>query len=96
MRNAWVSGVVKITLVIALLLASYGLGPTTAYAAPPVKEDSLAGVTQNWDKNLPSAARFTVLSAFGGKAVRDNNTGLVWSRRRMPYSALGAQRPPIV
>ena len=38
------------------------------------------GVTQNWDKNLPSASRFTVLAAFGNHAVRDNNTGLVWEQ----------------
>lgn len=40
----------------------------------------LSGATQNWDKNLPSASRFTVLTAFGGAAVRDNNTGLVWEQ----------------
>jgi len=40
----------------------------------------LSGVTQNWDKNLPSASRFTVLADFGGAAVRDNNTGLVWEK----------------
>lgn len=38
------------------------------------------GVTQNWDKNLPSSSRFTVLANFGGAAVRDNNTGLVWEQ----------------
>lgn len=36
--------------------------------------------TQDWDQNLPSSSRFTVLSAFGGAAVRDNNTGLVWEQ----------------
>ena len=41
---------------------------------------NLSGVTQNWDKNLPSNSRFTVLAAFGGAAVRDNNTGLVWKQ----------------
>jgi hypothetical protein len=41
---------------------------------------NLSGVTQNWDKNLPSNSRFTVLAAFGGAAVRDNNTGLVWEQ----------------
>src|SRR6267143_7081264 len=53
---------------------------SSAGAVPPVKEDALAGVTQNWDKNLPSASRFTVLTNFGGAAVRDNNTGLVWEQ----------------
>jgi hypothetical protein len=31
-----------------------------------------------WDKKLPSASRFTTLSDFGGAAVRDEETGLVW------------------
>jgi hypothetical protein len=35
-------------------------------------------LTQNWDKKLPSATRFTALSDFGGAAVRDEETGLVW------------------
>jgi hypothetical protein len=35
---------------------------------------------QNWDKKLPSASRFTILSAFGGAAVRDDETGLVWEK----------------
>ena len=44
-----------------------------AIAAPP-----FSGLTQNWDKNLPSGSRFTALEAFHNQAVRDNNTGLVW------------------
>jgi hypothetical protein len=39
--------------------------------------EAIAGFTQNWNKNLPSASRFTVLTSFRGTAVRDNNTGLV-------------------
>jgi hypothetical protein len=35
-------------------------------------------LTQNWDKRLPSASRFTTLTDFGGAAVRDEETGLVW------------------
>jgi hypothetical protein len=34
----------------------------------------------NWDKNLPSASRFTILHDFNNEAVRDNETGLVWER----------------
>ncbi|MEI8014038.1 MAG: DUF1566 domain-containing protein [Nitrospira sp.] len=36
--------------------------------------------TTRWDSNKPSASRFTVLAEFGGAAVRDNNTGLVWEQ----------------
>jgi hypothetical protein len=35
-------------------------------------------LTQNWDKKLPGASRFTALGDFGGAAVRDEETGLVW------------------
>ena len=55
-----------------LVLVNYGGGITPAAAAAPVKDDPHAGVTKNWDKNLPSASRFTTV--FTG-AVRDNNTG---------------------
>lgn len=40
--------------------------------------------TPRWDSNKPSVSRFTVLAEFGGAAVRDDNTGLVWEQ--MPTS----------
>lgn len=76
MQTKWIKRIGIAALVGGLCLVGYG----PALAAPPVKEDALAGVTQNWDKNLPSSTRFTVLSAFAGAAVRDNNTGLVWEQ----------------
>lgn len=33
-----------------------------------------------WEQTLPSAVRFIVLSNFGGAAVLDRNTGLVWEK----------------
>ena len=42
--------------------------------------------TMRWDTNKQSASRFTVLAEFGGAAVRDNNTGLVWEQ--MPTTML--------
>ena len=38
--------------------------------------------TMRWDTNAlsSSGSRFTVLPDFGGAAVRDNNTGLVWEQ----------------
>lgn len=80
MRKAWVNRLGLIALVGGLCLADYGFGVTLAAAEPPIKESALPGITQNWDKNLPSASRFTVLTNFGGAAVRDNNTGLVWEQ----------------
>ncbi len=44
----------------------------------------LRGVTQNWDKKLSGAERFTVLTDFNDKAVRDNETGLVWEKSPDP------------
>ena len=37
-------------------------------------------LSQSWDKKLPGTSRFTVLTDFGGAAVRDNETGLVWEQ----------------
>jgi hypothetical protein len=36
--------------------------------------------TQRWDQHINTTSRFAVLSAFGGAAVRDNETGLVWEQ----------------
>jgi hypothetical protein len=69
-----------VSLVGGLLLAGCGSGGDSPVAAQNSGVIDLSGVTQNWDKNLPSASRFTVLAAFGGAAVRDNNTGLVWEQ----------------
>jgi len=69
------------TLVLGgLLVAGYRLWVTPAVAADPPPRPNLSGVTQNWDKNLPSDSRFTVLTDFNNQAVRDNNTGLVWEQ----------------
>lgn len=73
----------KRQLVLAVVLALSGslflmAGEQAAQADPPIKD--LSGVTQNWDKNLPSASRFTILPDFNNQAVRDNNTGLVWEQ----------------
>jgi hypothetical protein len=79
MQSTW-NRFVIVALVGGLCLAAYSVEINPAAAAPPVKEDSLLGVTQNWDKVLPAAQRFVVLVAFNNEAVRDNETGLVWER----------------
>jgi hypothetical protein len=80
MQSSWIRKIWIVALVGGLCLANYALGVSSADADTPSKEGPFAGVTQNWDKNLPSASRFTFLADFGGAAVRDNNTGLVWER----------------
>jgi len=35
---------------------------------------------QRWDQKINDPSRFKVLSAFGGHAVLDNETGLVWQQ----------------
>jgi len=60
-----------------------GAGVSSVVAAPasnPNPTTEVSELTQNWDKKLPSASRFTILSAFGGAAVRDDETGLVWEK----------------
>jgi len=54
--------------IVALLL---GLSATALAAEAEINPG-------HWDQNLPSDARFTVLTEFNNEAVRDNNTGLVW------------------
>jgi len=94
--RSWSVGLV---LLSGCLITASLLGPDSAIATGPPQNPAapvtdLSGVTQSWDKNLPSASRFTVLSDFGGAAVRDNNTGLVWEQspnatRRVWRSATG-------
>ena len=43
--------------------------------------------TPSWDQTLPSNTRFIVLSNFGGQAVLDRETGLVWEKS--PSAAVG-------
>ena len=60
-----------------------GAGASSAFEAPPSKSNpttNTSALMQNWDKKLPSVSRFTILSAFGGAAVRDDETGLVWEK----------------
>ena len=64
-------------------LLTIGAGVSSAFADPPSNSNPTTDVselTQNWDKKMPSASRFTILSAFGDAAVRDDETGLVWEK----------------
>lgn len=64
-------------------LLSIAAGVSSALAAPPSNPNPTTDVSEltlNWDKKMPSATRFTILSAFGDAAVRDDETGLVWEK----------------
>jgi len=73
-----------LAVTVGVMVLSVGLVLMTdsaqAQVAPPERNNPHAGVTQNWDKNLPSSSRYTVLPSFHNQAVRDNNTGLVWAQ----------------
>lgn len=57
-------------------LAATAQTPTSTSAAGPYY------ATPSWDQKLPSATRFIVLTNWGGEAVLDRETGLVWALER--------------
>ena len=80
MSRIRVIAIKSLSLTIWVIVAVLVL-PFQGWSAPPAKETlELSNVMQNWDKNLPSSTRFTILASFNNEAVRDNNTGLVWER----------------
>lgn len=87
MKNASFRTISIVSLIGGFLLPISVLGVMSASAGPSSKEDPLLSVTQNWDKNLSSSSRFTVLTAFNGEAVRDNETGLVWEKSPQTLTA---------
>ena len=82
-RTVDVSSIYRFALWLVVLILGLSTLGDFATAAPPT--DPFAGVTQNWDRNLPITSRFTVLTDFGGAAVRDNNTGLVWEQAPLDF-----------
>jgi hypothetical protein len=55
-----------------------------AFAASPANAQTTANgpyyATPSWDQQLPASTRFIVLSNWGGAAVLDRETGLVWEK----------------
>lgn len=47
---------------------------------PPITDELLAEVIQDWHNSYPSSQRFEILAAFNYNAVLDKTTGLVWER----------------
>jgi len=89
----WSNGLMFVVGLWVIMGASLtGGGDTAAVAAGPPSNhnphDVFLDPTPIWDKILPTAERFVILSAFGGAAVRDNETGLVWEKN--PAARQGA------
>jgi hypothetical protein len=73
---------------VAAGLLALGSNPAAADAVGPYY------ATPSWDQQLPGATRFVVLSNWGGAAVLDRETALVWERSpsTSTFDWLGAQR----
>jgi hypothetical protein len=63
-------------------LGLLALGPLTGLSGPAVAQSANGPyyAATSWDRTLPVATRFIVLSNFGSQAVLDRETGLVWER----------------
>jgi hypothetical protein len=58
-----------------------GKGVSNVFAASsssPNPPTDVSEFPRNWSRTLPGPSRFTILNGFGGAAVRDGETGLVW------------------
>jgi hypothetical protein len=85
-RQGVLAGTVGAFVLGGLLMAGCGGGDESAVAQNAGVID-LSGVTPNWNKNLPAAQRFAILTAFNSAAVLDQETGLVWEQS--PQTAAG-------
>ena len=68
--------IVGFSVLVGFTLVARHAGAVSPSDSNPATHSS----EHNWDKKLPSASRFTTLSAFGDAAVRDDETGLVWEK----------------
>ena len=79
MPTLWVIRIGIIALVGGACLLGYRLwvDPGTPHSA---KEELLAGIIQDLNKNFLASERFVLLSSFNNEAVLDKKTGLVWEK----------------
>jgi len=75
----WVRGVNVVGVLFGSMLVT-GQNVGNAFDGAPHPSTEQQHSSQSWDKQLPGSSRFTVLADFGGSAVRDNETGLVWEQ----------------
>lgn len=77
--NRWTLVLCVVGLIFGGVVVA-GVHVANALEEEPALPTERQNFSQSWDKKLPSASRFTVLTDFGGAAVRDNETGLVWEQ----------------
>jgi len=78
-NSRWVSRAGIVGMMLGSLVLA-GWGPVNAFDEEQRSPTDLQGLSRSWDKKIPNTSRFTVLTDFGGAAVRDNETGLVWEQ----------------
>lgn len=77
--NTWISRTGVMGLILgSLIFAGWDSGH--AFEGEEISPTDRQVLSYSWDKKLSGTSRFTVLSDFGGAAVRDNETGLVWEQ----------------
>jgi len=79
MPTSWIVRIGLIILVGGIGLIGYLLW-VDLVTNQPAKEQFLAEVIQNLNKNFPASERFVVLSPLNHEAVLDKKTGLVWEK----------------
>lgn len=66
-------------LVAGVCLIGY-MARSSSDTTPPITDELLAEVIQDWHNSYPSSQRFEILAAFNHDAVLDKTTGLVWEK----------------
>ncbi len=79
MCTTWAIKIGVVALATGLCLVGYMLWWPSS-TTPTAREEFLAGVIQDLNKNFPASERFALLSAFNEEAVLDKKTGLVWEK----------------
>jgi hypothetical protein len=69
-------GLLYILGLIVLVMVAFATSPAQAQTTAPGPYYA----TPSWDQQLPASTRFIVLSNWGGAAVLDRETGLVWEQ----------------
>lgn len=73
-------GKIVVLMLILFVASLLGAPPAAAVIATSSDKDGDEHPVLRWDQQINTTSRFTVLSDFGGHAVRDSETGLVWEK----------------